>query len=65
MWAKVKNSLKRYSIWQERKNHQLFLLIKLIQCVETDLMEKTKLQEELKHSFLSRCKELGMMILAF
>jgi hypothetical protein len=65
MWVKVKSLSKRYSIWQERKNHQSFLLIKSILCVVTDLMGKTKLQEELKHSFLCKCKELDMMILEF
>ena len=49
----------------EKRSLQLSLLMKSIQCVETDLMEKMKLLGESRLNFWFKCKVLAMMILEF
>lgn len=63
MLERVKSLLNLYSTSQEKKNHQLFSLMKSILCAEIDLMVKMKHQEESKRSFWFKCKVLAMMIL--
>lgn len=65
MWERVKNWSRLCLTVHEKKSHQLFLLIKSIPWLEIDPMVRTKLPEELKHSFWCRCKVLDTMIQAF
>ena len=59
-WISMLVNLKKWSklclIWQDRKNLQLYSLMKLTQCVVIDLMEKTKLLEEWKHNSWFKCR---------
>ena len=57
MSEKVKKLLNVFLKWPEKKKPVLFLLMKLIQWLEIEAMEKINQVEELKHSFWFKCKE--------
>lgn len=64
-WAnmsdRVKSWLNNCLLLPDPRNHRLFSLTKLTQCVEVVRITRMRLREEWKHSFWSKCKELVTM----
>ena len=61
MLVRAKDWSKRSLTWLVKNSLRSSSLIRSTPCVVTDLMEKTKHQEELRLNFWSRCKVLVMM----